>query len=269
MTTGIQPRLLDIMTAGLLFYDPALGQDCYDFCHLRHIDCLPDLADDAVFWQRDDERKDFSRGLLDDDRRLAGDAPLFGPALLERFRSHPVQFVFAHGGLAGVVHFSDYNKDVVSTYLYAQIAGYERALRDLATRSNLTHDDMLDYLDGRRAAAATAQDRNYYNGRGERLLGKAKKWRNAPRFQPFELRDLIGLVKAMLDIDLADGVTELRNAVMHANRLVDRVDEQTDDYIYDFASFERFFTPALALLRDNRRVRNRLMFMTNSTQGEP
>jgi outer membrane protein assembly factor BamE len=48
--------------------------------------------------------------------------------------------------LTGVVHFSDYNRDAVSAYLFAQIARYERDLRELAKRCGLTNEDMVDQL---------------------------------------------------------------------------------------------------------------------------
>jgi hypothetical protein len=257
----VQPRIADIATSEILFYDAACVTDCYRFCLKRDIDCLPAISDQSAFHRRNDNTQAFDGEDLGNDRRLEAHIAIFRPELLERFQGQPVQFIFTHDELTGVVHFSDYNRPVVSTFLYDAIAGYERSLRALLKESGHTHADMLAYLEAMAEATLGTDDHSCYKGRGKKLLKKAKRMPQAPPFQVFELRDLIGLSEAKDIMGLDSDVVELRNMVMHTNRLVDMVDEQTDDFIYDFASFERFFGRVLSLLEDSQRVKNRLAFI--------
>lgn len=257
----LQPRLADVQTRELLYFDAAFVTDFYQFCRKRDIDCLPAVSNRDTFHRRNDDTQAFDRELLTDDRRLDARIAIFRPDLLDCFRTQPIRFVFDQGELTGVIHFSDYNKPVVSTYLYDAIATYERSLRELLHRSGHTHGDMLAYLDGKAEETKGAPEHTYYKGRGKRLLKKAEKMPQAPPFQAFELRDLIGLVEVKVNLELDDEVVELRNMIMHANRLVDMVDAQTDDFIYDIDSFGRFFRRVLSLLRDSRRISNRLAFL--------
>jgi hypothetical protein len=81
-----------------------------------------------------------------------------------------------------------------------------------------------------------------------------------PEFQLFYLDELIGLLKLNSVIKLNGRVVDLRNMVMHAHELVNMADVTTDDFIYDFDSFKRFFTRVELLLNDEKRIRNRITF---------
>ncbi len=251
------PSIADIMTADLLYYDEGHHDDCYRFCEERDIDCLPVIGDSS-FYRRNDEIRGMEQRRLTADRRLNAHTPLFRPDLLDRFRRQHVMFIFDRGEMTGVVHFSDYNKSLVSAYLYLQIAAYEQSLRQILTRLKLEHTDMLAYFKVRIETASDTSDRDFYSRARNQFNNKAVKMPTAPKFQAADLRHLIGFVESHGLIELDDEVVELRNSIMHANRLVDMVDPNNDDYIYDFASFEVFFTRALLLLKDSRRVHNRL-----------
>lgn len=240
------PCIADIMTVDLLYYDQSCHDDCYRFCEERDIDCLPVIGESSSFYRHNDEIGDMERRRLTADRRLNAHTPLFRPDLLDRFCRQHVMFIFDRGEMTGVVHFSDYNKSLVSAYLYTQIAAYEQSLRDLIEAHDLNHEDMLSYLEIRKKGS---------RGRFETLI---KQKLQAPKFQVFGLRELIGFVESRDIIQLDDDVVELRNGVMHANRLIDRVDPNTDDLVYDFTTFEIFFNRVLTLLADSRRVHNRL-----------
>ena len=185
--------------------------------------------------------------------------PILRADLLARFKANPLQFVFRHGVLTGVVHFSDYNLEVVGLYLYAQIARYERGLRKLLKHHNLKNEDMLERF---RAIADTTK-RDETRKRYEKKICDFKKdkdkFAKQYPFQSFYLDDLVDLAKNRGVIELSTKVKDLRNQIMHSHALIDMADASTDDFIYDVKSFEKFFKRAGDLLTDSLRVHNQLL----------
>lgn len=116
------PCIADIQTTDLFYFDDQQTQVCYSFCKRRDIDCLPVIGNPSAFSQRNDEAEGFDQYDFTGDRWTDANTFLFRPDLLKQFREQPIQFVFTHGELTGVVHFSDYNNSAVSIYLYDQIA---------------------------------------------------------------------------------------------------------------------------------------------------
>lgn len=255
------PLFADIQKTALLYYDEQSIKSCYDFCKKRDIDCLPDIADPNVFFQRNDDSTGFVRSELTDDRRIDAYTFIFCPSLLERFERHPVQFVFTHGELTGVMHFSDYNDDIVSTYLFAQFAKYERSLRQLAIQHELKNKDMRKYFEEKKAEPNVKdKDIEYYTDRLRNYDNSQKQMEKAEEFQLFYMGDLIALLKSCNIIELNKSVVELRNIIMHARTTIEMTDVHADDFIYDIKSFKRFFQFATTLLTDSKRVNNRIAF---------
>jgi len=253
------PCIADIQTTDLLYYDDQKIADCYSFCKGRNIDCLPVIGNPSTFFQRNKEAEEFDQNELTEDRWIHAYAFLFRPDLLERFKNQPIQFVFTHGELTGVVHFSDYNSSAVSIYLYDQIAKYERSLRQLAVLEKLENKDMRDYFESNsKEPRVKNKDRKFFEKRLNLYSSKQKEMLKVEEFQVFYLDDLIGLLEFRNVIQLDDSVVKLRDMIMHANSLIGMVDVHTDDLIYDIASFDRFFRRALALLSDSKRVHNRI-----------
>ena len=266
--TPSPPRIADIMTTDLLYYDEGCAAECYRFCRQRDIDCLPAIGDPIYFYRRDDAHGGFLQDWVTEDRLVDAQTSIFKSDLLERFRRQPVQFVFDHGEPAGVVHFSDYNRGPVSAYLYAQLTAYEQSLRDLAVVNKLEPKHMSAYLDDMARATEGTDDHSYYKGRGRLLIRKAGRMPQANPFQVYDLHDLIGMTSYRGSLALSFDVVELQYMVMRLNRLADGADPAADDlYIFDFATFEIFFNRALLLLNDSRRVRNRQAIQTGLAAG--
>lgn len=263
----IQPARLtirEIQTSELLYYDPAYGRAGYEFCQNRDIDCLPSLDNPFLFYRRNDETQDFEAEELVEGRCISAHQSIFYPQLLERLRTYHILFVIDDDELCGVVHFADYNKQVVSNFLYTCLANYERNLRQLALLSGLTNADMGSYFrEKMEQREAKGEDPSYFRRKLDAFEREAPKLSQTPPFQLFYLDDLLGLLKHRDIVTLQGNVRELRNAIMHAHELVNLVDVTTPDYIYDFASFETFFEQVQALLHDARRVENRIRFMAN------
>jgi hypothetical protein len=255
------PLIADIQTTALLYYDEQRIVACYDFCKRRDIDCLPIISDSNSFYLRNDETDKFDKHELSDDRRIDAYTFIFRPDLLERFQRRPVQFVFTHGELTGVIHFSDYNEDLVDTYLFAQFAKYERGLRQLAIGHELKNNNMREYFEEKKAEPnAKDKDIEYYEERLRKYDSTLGRMKKAGEFQFFFMDDLIGLLKSRNIIQLNKSVVELRNIIMHARPPIEMTDVHTDDFIYDIKSFKRFFKYATTLLMDSKCVYNRIAF---------
>jgi hypothetical protein len=226
----------DIQTTDILYYDPDLEKEHYKFCQERDIDCLPSLEDKRTVYLRNDETPTFKKTENSKDRIIPASMNIFNPQLLESFERNPLLLVFENEELAGVVHFSDYGKTIVSVYLYELFFMYEKALRSLLVAHGCTDEDMIAYFEHK---AKDPEDKERYS----RRLQKYKKNLSKKKRTPFELcyiREIRGLVKYKNIVKLKN-LSYLRNMIMHAHELVRLDDPEVGDYVYDFKSFETFF----------------------------
>jgi hypothetical protein len=140
-------RIADIQTSDVLYFDPGFREKCYEFCKKRNIDFLPSLDDTKQIYVRDDEQADFHVRTVDSAQTIDGSRRAFDLAILEVFRANYLLFVYTQGEFSGVVHFSDFNKPVVHSYLFDVIFQYERTLRHFLHRNGLGNTDMVGYFD--------------------------------------------------------------------------------------------------------------------------
>lgn len=260
----IRPTIADVQTRELLYYDKQFKKECYEFCVLREIDCLPAIGDNSKFHRRNDEIQGFDELEISDDRRTEGSTFIFRPDILNQFEEHPLLFVFNQGELTGVIHFSDYNRDAVNTYLFAQISRYERALRSLLTASDLKNEDMINFF------CHQINDQikvNSYKRKKSQFENKYKGKLSLPEFQSFDLIDLIELANWIENevevIQIDKSTYDLRNFVAHSVDTVSMKNARTPDYIFEFESFRQFFERVQTMLNDCQRINNRLSLLPN------
>lgn len=255
-------RIRDLQTTGLLYYDAAFSDRCWEFCEERDIDALPALDDPTVYYQR--AADGFEKAGVEPERRIGAEMKAFAPNLLALFEKHKLLFVYEGRELTGVVHFSDYNRPAVSQYLYGELLAYERALRALATAQGYTHEDIRTYY-AAKVEKEGSVDKNGGKAHAQQKLEEYERDKDkiaqVPAFQYAYLNDLLTLLNHKLKLKLQVKVNDLRKMVMHARDFVDMADVETDDYIYTIESFARFFTAVGALHHDKRRVENRLAFL--------
>jgi len=177
---------------------------------------------------------------------------------MESFRANHLLFVYTNKELTGVVHFSDYNRPEVDDYLFGLLSAYERSLRKLLIQNGLKNQDMLAYFQAVVDSSKEADEKQKYR----RKIKEDEKYRTRneklPNFEKFYLRDLIELAEDRGIIKVGENVNDLRNMVMHAHELVNLEDVSRNDYIYDFETFEKFFKRVLDLLRDFKKVNNKI-----------
>lgn len=255
-------HIADIQTTELLYFDPDYAADCYIFCLDRDIDCLPVIGDQDAYYRRDDNSETFILLKVREERRLSGTTYAFHPDLLDRFHHADVQFVYDNDELTGVVHYSDYNRQSVSQYLYSFLSEYERNLRRLAVLSKLTNQDMGDYYQEMlNRSLGNENAANFYNNRLNIYQKKEQGSLKKPPFLGFYLNDLIGLLNHKEIAILDEETVNLRNAIMHADEMVSMADISVPDYIFDFNTFEKFLRLVQSFLNDAARVRNRITFL--------
>lgn len=248
----------DIQTSELLYYDPDIAKDCFQFCTGRAIDCLPSLINPLKYYEKTGDG--FSEEDVIVDRRVESGDFIFNPYLADKFRKHSLLFVYSNGDLSGVVHFSDYNTSEVSQFLYTLLVSYEKSLRKLLVLSGLKNQDMLDFFNQVAETTKKAETTKIYRKKVEDFEKNRLQNDLLPTFEKFYLKDLMELAKNHKIIKVDQQINNLRNDVMHAHDLVVMHDANRDDYIYDFASFERFFNLVTTLLQDYKRVKNRIAF---------
>jgi hypothetical protein len=248
----------DIQTSNLLYYDEKIDKDCLQFCRDRDIDCLPALDDSLKFYRKMDTG--FCEDSVTPRRKALGGEFIFNETLLERFQENHLLFVYTSEELTGVVHFSDYNRPEVNLFLFNLLSSYEKSMRKLLIACRLENKDMLDYFRKKVKTTKNDKTKSIYNTKINNFGKDPSRDKNLPAFEKFYLRDLMELSSDRKIIKVDQRVNDLRNNVMHAQDFVNMVDANSDDYIYDFNSFETFFTRVKVLLQDFKRVNNRVAF---------
>jgi hypothetical protein len=252
-------RISEIQTTDLIFYDPDFKDICFQFCQQRDIDCLPALTDPRKFFQRNSTG--FDEKEIPPKRIVDGQMSVFDPSILEKFHNHYLLFVMANNQVTGVVHFCDYNRPAVHSYLFNLLSAYERSLRKLFILKGKDNQDMLGYYQAK-IDTCSGEDKKKYKGRKN---GYDKYKADNEKLTPFEcfyLSDLIELANHLKVIEVQSGTCDLRNMVMHAHDLVNLDDPYRGDYIYTLASFEKFFAQVRVLQQDYKKVNNHITLLS-------
>lgn len=250
------PRFSDIQTTDLVYYDADFEDACLSFCEQRDIDCLPCLTKSTLFFRK--TITGFQEEDLTVDRLVDSQTQIFDPRMLERFDADPILFVTTNGYLSGVVHFSDYNKPVINTYLFNLISSYERALRKLLCLYDLSNDDMLYYFQSVLEDTKNGKEKRDAYSKLNGYKEDFNRNHKMPAFECFFLLDLIHLAGYRKIISVSLSTNSLRNSVMHAHEQVSLDDAYRGDFIYTFDSFEKFFNKVKALLEDYKKVNNKI-----------
>ena len=244
-------KIQDIMTRDVVYYDR--DRDIKDklktYCKNEHITYLPDLDLKKVYFLHNEafENKEIEKSL-----KITPDLYIFDEDLLKQFQEgEHVLFVFDQDLIAGIIHFSDYNRIEVYTYLYELIANLERDLRKLLVLNNFTNNDMLDFF-------KKHADRNeVYEKKFNHFKDYSTKFNKVGPFEFFDLSDLVALCDDKKIVRIDHDILELRNKVMHSRSGVKNKDYEQDPLLYNFESFKNFFNETLKLQTEFRRIHNR------------
>lgn len=128
-----EPTVSDIMTKDLVCYDDAFHDDCVEFCKKRNIEVLPAFDSNQNYYVYT-PKNEFVLVDITPIKKIHPGAKAFSDATLNRFseeKKTPLLIVFEEEVIQGIVHFCDYNKPPIRTFLNNKITEFEDNLSEL------------------------------------------------------------------------------------------------------------------------------------------
>ena len=243
-------KVKDIMTKDVMYYDPENEDKLKTYCKKEKITYLPSLDLKKVYFLSHEafENKEIEKSLKVTTPHLY----IFDEGLLKQFQEgEHILFIFNQNLIVGVIHFSDYNRVEVYTYLYELIANLERDLRKLLDLSKLGNRDMLEFFEKH-------ADNKCYKEKCSEFKDYGDKFNEVGPFEFFDLSDLVALCGGKEIVRIDRKILELRNKVMHSRRGVMNIDYELDYLISNFNSFKTFFNDVIILHTEFKRIHNRV-----------
>lgn len=241
----------DIMQANIIYYDELTSQACVDICSYLKIDNLPAL-DGKHFYKFNNQS--FSRHKIRKIHSTFVDTPIFDETLAVKFlkNEHNVLFVFFGETLHGVVHISDYNRNIVLQKVQDDLLLFERNLRQLILLNGFDNIDMLKYFEYRLQKDRSDKKKKFYRGKIERYKQTENEINSLGPFQLFEFSDLLNFCNSSFTHRIFtsseyefNGISTpaieilrwLRNMAMHGKNPVSKKEEKS---IYSIESLSKF-----------------------------
>ncbi len=248
-------KIKDIMTKDMMYYDPEIEDKLKAYCKKEKITYLPSLDLRKVYFLPSEASEAFENKEIKESLKISPHLYVFDECLLKQFqKGEHILFIFYPNlikDLVGIIHFSDYNRVEVYTYLYELIANLERDLRKLLNLSNLRNKDMLEFFEKH-------ADNKHYKKKYSEFKDYGDKFNEVGPFEFFDLSDLVALCNYKKIVKIDQRVIELRNKVMHSRRGVMNIDYELDYLIYNFMSFKTFFNDVIILQAEFKRIHNRV-----------
>ena len=243
-------KIKDIMTKDVMYYDSEIDDELKKYCREKDITYLPSLDLKKVYFLHSEvfEDKEIKKSL-----KIAPQLYVFDEGLLKQFqREKHILFIFKQKLIVGIIHFSDYNRIEVYTYLYELIANLERDLRKLLISMKFINDDMLKFF------KEHADRDEVYKEKYNKFKDSSNKLNKVGPFEFFDLSDLVAFCNGKRIVIIGHDILELRNKVMHSRSGVKNKDYEQDPFIYNIESFKDFFNEAITLQAEFKRIHNRL-----------
>lgn len=249
----LQLSFAKIMTSKVIFYDESFKEECVRYCKERNITYVPFLDDFDICYKLIGDK--FEKERIAESQKVNVDEDVFDKSVFEKFEAHHVLFVFNKNQLAGVVHFSDYNRRPIFIYIYSLLLEFEKGLRELLTYSGVSNKDMIEFFKKHSKDSYFMEQFKHYSN--PEIKNEMKE---LEPFQMFFLKDLIGLANSKKILKISESVNDIRNIVMHAKNPVKHKDYEIAGLIYNFESFEKFFQSIKLLQLELRKVTNKINY---------
>ena len=226
----------DIMEKRVLYYDEESEPACFDICEYLNIDNLPAI-DGQNFYEL--STKKFVMKKIAGEHKIFANESIFDSKVLAQFKlnRHNVLFVFEENSLKGVVHLSDYNRDIVLQNIQDDILSFERKLRQLILLNGYKNKDMYLFFGHRMNTKKTEKDRDFWKGKKVNYEKRINEINSLGEFQLFDFTDLTDFAasiytkgvheigKYSIDGIFKSGATilkELRNLAMHGKNPISK-----------------------------------------------
>ncbi len=247
-----------IMTSEVLFYSLAFDEDCRKFCTKREITYLPSETNSKLCYTLINDK--FDENVIEDSQKVNIKDHIFDNSVVEKFEKHHVLFAYRDNDVAGVIHFSDYNRPLVFVKIYVLLLEFEKKIRKLLISRKFTNRDMVEFFKNH-------SENPHYEGKFKKYQkpSKQNEMKKVEKFQTFNLKDLIGLVTSKKIAKIPESINDLRKAIMHGKNVVKYKNSHESTLIYEFESFKEFFKSINSLKSEIKKVAN-LILPTN--EGE-
>lgn len=259
----------DIMQVKVLFYDKELESACFDICRYLKIDNLPAI-DGLHFYEL--SKSVFERKKILNKHKVPIHQGIFDKSIIKQFKTnrHNVLFVFEENILQGVVHVSDYNRDILLQTIQDDILSFERKLRQLILLNGFTNNDMKLYFIYKRDKSRNKNDVDFYQGKINSFERRQTEIDSLGAFQIFEFSDLMYFAASDFTKSIfitntynyngkkkpgSDILRELRNLAMHGKNPV-AIDKETS--IYSLESLTNLSESLNVLRMEYARVSNKI-----------
>ena len=233
----------DIMQANVLYYDQVAEAACFDICYHLKIDNMPGI--DGLHYHELVKGK-FEEKKIEAIHKVSVNDNLISHEVFEKFKSnrHNVLFVFEEAVLCGVVHISDYNRDIVLQKIQDDVLSFERKLRQLILLNGYSNDDMLKYYNYKLDRNTSRSKMDYYELRLKSYKKRKSEIDSLGPFQLFEFSDLMNFASSSFSKvihkfgsyqfgnakkNASDILRELRNLAMHGKNPIS-INRETSIY---------------------------------------
>lgn len=237
----------DIMQSKILYYDNEVVEACLDICSTLKIDTMP-AYDSKHYYEL--ENYHFVEKEIVDDLKLRTSDRIFDTESLEKLKNnkHNVLFVYSGTILKGIVHFADYNKNIVLKRIQDDVLNFELNLRELLVLNGKTNNDIIKFYEYK---FSKDNNKQYPESRLNYFKRKDKEINMLGQFQLCELSDLMNYCNSSFsdnifkfenhkDCNNITGdqiIVSLRNMVMHGKNPIEK---DLDSSIFSIESLLRF-----------------------------
>lgn len=242
----------DIMQDKILYFDKEIEAACLDICKTLNIDNMPGYDSKHYF---ELENNEFKKKTISADLILQSNDRIFDTECIEKFKNnkHNVLFVFTGKVLKGIVHFADYNRNIVHKRIQDDVLNFEINLREFLILNGKTIEDILKFYEYSLMHEKRERNKLHFERRISFFNSKEAEIKALGQFQLCDLSDLMDYCNSTysnqifkfenhtnLNNKIGNQIIgPLRNLVMHGKNPIEK---EIDSSIFSIESLIRFKT---------------------------
>ncbi len=241
----IEPSLEAITTTNVIYFDKDFENTCRRVCKILDIDLFPLFNSDCAMTLH---KGRWIRQPVKDCHKINNNTLIFDRSVIEKMDNAPSNILFVYdeqNSFFGIVHFTDFHKQIVYQSLYQNFYEFETNIREYLTLLGFKYYDFENYYEYKIKKDIS----DYYLKRlallrNPRFREEADKLAN---LQKLELREKLLFMKSSyhkgkdktlpLNFKNIDSISELRNIIMHSKDFTGH----TADIPHDYKTFKNFF----------------------------
>ncbi len=245
----IEPSLEAITTTNVIFFDKDFENTCRRVCEILDIDLFPLFNSYSAMTLN---KGKWIKKSVNDYQKINNNTLIFDKSVIERMDNAPSNILFVYDEqniFFGIVHFTDFHKQIVYQSLYQNFYEFETNIREYLTLLGIKYYDFEKYYEYKKKKSKS----KYILERLDRL--RDSKFREAAgklaNLQLLELREKLLFMKSSyhkgkdkplpVNCKNIDSISKLRNIIMHSK---DFTGHKTD-IPHNYKTFKDFFNAVL------------------------